>query len=1020
MLSVASVRSASGAANYFAKDDFKDNYYTADGSAEQSAWGGAGAETLGLEGEVSKQAFEEILSGTLPSGEGVARHENRRNGVDLTFSAPKSVSLMAYVAGDKRVLAANMTAVQKTMAWVEKNLAEGRKDIEGRKVPVQTSNLVYALFQHDTSRALDPQAHIHAVVANLTRMPDGKWQALHADKLWANNATIGAIYHAYLRAGLETLGYQVELQGKHGTFEISGVPKTVIDAFSQRREAILEKAAALGIVSAKGRDGVTTTTRDPKLNAGDRDGLIKGWIDKAAALGFDGKGLLASSEARAGASVSDSRVERGYRAVADAIQGAREVIGGFLRPHDPLVDSGLTRITLSPATARTQLAVASAVRILSEREAAFNVHLLAKTALDLGLKGVTIDSVEARVGRLIEQRQLIPGVPRDGDKNISMVTTAEALRTEETILKAVEAGAGKAVPVIPATEAPERLQAIADRPLNAGQLAAATLILSSEDRTITVQGVAGAGKSTMLQAVARVAEAEGRDIVGLAFQNKMVADLADGAGIKSQTIASFVLANERFVTERDTPRFEAAQAKFAGAMLVVDETSMVSSDDMLKLHRITEALGIDKLVLVGDRQQLSSIDAGKSFAMIQAAGGTMARMDENIRQRTDTLRTVAALANIGKAGEAMKVLGENVHESASAPETAAEMWLALAPDEREATAVFASGRASRAIINQRIQDGLAAEGTVRGQGIHLTVYERVNHTREELRYASTYQPGQTLDVGRGGALDVGLEKGRYDVTRVLPNGKVELSDGRRKIRFDPQQLSPTEKRDRLELTEKKDLHIREGDRIRWTANDKPRDLHNAALARVLTVDVNGVTVETASRERLTLDLGDPMLSRLDLAYALNMHMAQGITTDKAITVMDSHERNLSNQRMFNVGVTRVRDELVMVVDDKAKLERQLNLNPGNKTSALETLGRLDIDNRKGGGAPVKFDPGPIDGINLADQPDILGDLPPIPEGPVAPAVVGQANDLKAPPDLKPDVKGDLLPPLPERSLGLDL
>src|SRR3546814_8184141 len=54
--------------------------------------------------------------------------------------------------------------------------------------------------------------------------------------------------------------------------------------------------------------------------------------------------------------------------------------------------------------------------------------------------------------------------------------------------------------------------------------------------------------------------------------------------------------------------------------------------------------------------------------------------------------------------------------------------------------------------------------------------------------------------------DLGLERGRYDVTKVLPNGKVELSDGRRKIRFDPQKLSPTEKRDRLELTEKKDLH----------------------------------------------------------------------------------------------------------------------------------------------------------------------------------------------------------------------
>ncbi|TAJ72042.1 MAG: conjugative relaxase [Sphingobium sp.] len=1019
MHSIASVRSAAGAANYFAKDDFKDNYYTADGSAEVSAWSGEGAASLGLTGEVARDDFEKTLSGFLPSGEGVAQVENRRNGIDLTFSVPKSVSVMAYVADDKRVLAANMSAVQKTMAWVEKNLAEGRKDVEGRKVPVRTGNLVYALFQHDTSRALDPQAHVHAVVANLTRMPDGKWQALHADKIWSNNTTIGAIYHAFLRAGLEQLGYQVEMKGKHGTFEIAGVPQAVIEAFSQRREAILEKAAELGIVSAKGRDGVTTTTRDPKLNVDDRGSLIQGWIDKAVALGFDGKTIRASAEAKAGQGAADSRLERGFRAVTDAIAGARVLIGGFLHSPDPLVDSGLARATKSPAVARSQLAVASAVRILAEREAAFDVNKLAKTALDLGLKGVTIDTVEHRIGQLFDSRQLIPGAPRLEDKGVQMVTTQDALRIEVSILKAVEAGAGRAAPVLPAQEAPTRLQEITERPLNPGQLAAATLILASEDRTVTVQGVAGAGKSTMLQAVARIAEAEGRDILGLAFQNKMVADLAKGAGIKSQTIASFVLANERYVSERDTPRFEDARARFAGAMLVVDETSMVSSTDMLKLHGIVEALGIDKLVLVGDRQQLSSIDAGKSFAMIQAAGGTMARMDENIRQRTDTLRTVAALANVGKAGEAMKVLGDKVHESANPPDAAAEMWLALSAEDRAATQVFASGRESRAIINQRIQDGLAAEGSVRGEGVHLIVYDRVNLTREELRYASSYRPGLTLDVGRGGAQDVGLAQGRYDVTRVLPSGKVELSDGRRKLRFDPQRLSPTEKRDRLELTEKKDLHIREGDRIRWTANDKPRDLHNAALARIVSADASGVTFETAGNQTITLARGDSMLSRLDLAYALNMHMAQGITTDKAITVMDSRERNLSNQRLFNVGVTRVRDELVMLVDDKEKLGRQLDHNAGNKTSALETVGRLDVDGKRGGAVPPKFDPGPIVGINLADQPDILADLPPIPDGPLGPPVQSKGDDLKAPPDLKPE-KTDLLPPLPERSLGLDL
>lgn len=569
-----------------------------------------------------------------------------------------------------------------------------------------------------------------------------------------------------------------------------------------------------------------------------------------------------------------------------------------------------------------------------------------------------------------------------------------------------------------AADAPQRLQEAVALPLNPGQLAAATMILSSTDRTVSVQGVAGAGKSTMLQAVARVAEAEGRSITGLAFQNKMVADLGEGAGIKAQTIASFVLANERFITERDTPRYDAAREKLAGTMLLVDETSMVSSNDMLKLHQITAALGVDKLVLVGDRQQLSSIDAGKAFAMIQVGGGTVARMDQNIRQRTDQLRTVAALANIGKAGAAMKVLGERVVEAADPAAAAADMWLGLDPQEREATAVFASGRDARAIINQRIQDGLIAEGSVKGEAIHLTVYERVNTTREELRYASTYWPGQTLEVGRGGAQDVGIKAGRYDVLKVHANGKVELSDGRRRIRFDPQKLSPTEQRDRLQLSEKKDLQLREGDRIRWTANDKERGMLNAALARVVGVDADGVKVETADKALVTLGLGDPMLSRLDLAYSLNMHMAQGITTDKAIGVMSSFERFLSNQRLFNVLVTRVRDALTMVVDDKEKLGRQLDMNPGDKTSSLETLGRLDIDGKKGPGAQTleKFDPGPIDGIDLSDLPPIPTDLPPLPDG-AAPMPAAKAPP--APSDLKPD-RGDPLPPLPERSLGLDL
>ena len=140
---------------------------------------------------------------------------------------------------------------------------------------------------------------------------------------------------------------------------------------------------------------------------------------------------------------------------------------------------------------------------------------------------------------MLEKGALVPETIRRDDGTFRMVTTPQALQTEAQILARVEAGKGTVEPIVPASEAPGRLQAAAALPLNAGQLGAATMIIASSDRTVIVQGIAGAGKSTMLASVARVAEAEGRTILGLAFQNKMVADMATGAGIEARTIASW-------------------------------------------------------------------------------------------------------------------------------------------------------------------------------------------------------------------------------------------------------------------------------------------------------------------------------------------------------------------------------------------------------------------------------------------------------------------------------------------------
>ncbi|MBB4859183.1 conjugative relaxase-like TrwC/TraI family protein [Novosphingobium chloroacetimidivorans] len=973
MHSIATVRSAAGAASYFAKDD----YYTGEHAEGVSAWGGAGAKDLGLRGEVDKDAFENLLNSKLPDGTIVNATENRRAGLDLTFSAPKSVSILALVTGDKRILAAQEKAVLAAMKMIESKHAEARDYSQGRNgEPVRTGNLVYATFQHDTSRKLDPQLHTHAVVAAITKLGQGTWKALWNGEIWKNNTVIGSTYHAALRAELEKIGYRTEITGKHGQFEIKGVPKPIIDEFSQRRQDILAKAEQLG----KGRGDtetlreITKRTRDDKLNVEDRAALGQSWRERATELGFDGSNLVAEAKARA--SGPDRYAER----EAGTLSGMRELyaqlrdtLGEYLRPRDPLTTNGLARSLLSPADLRTEMAVASAVRILGQREAAFDPGRVAKQALDLGIKGVTFDRVDARIDKLLESGELIAGKSDRHDGVFTLVTTPDHIAQERKLLAGIDEGRRASSVIVPAAQATDRLQAVAgDRPLNGEQLGAAILALSSTDRTVVVQGVAGAGKTTLIETLAKVAHEEGRDVVGLALANKMVNMLKDEAGIPAQTVSSFVNDHLRGALRGEGPRFEASSEALRGKVLVLDEASLVANEQMNNLVTIANALEVDRLVLIGDRKQLQPIDAGKAFSLVQSHDPSMARLDTSQRQMTDHMKAVATLTGQGQFRAAFEVLGERVIQAGDQMlPIAAKMWLDLSAQDRERTAVYSSGRDARSELNKTIQSGLRDEGTIKGEGRALTTLTAVNTERELLRYPATYKRGQVIEVfARNGPS--GLDRGRYEVKRVDDQGKVHLTDEQgNKLRLDPKKMDPSDDRDPFTLLEKDRVKLHEGDRIFWNATDKQRGLDNAASAKVLHVDADTVRVQTANGAIVDLASGDRMLERLGLAYAINMNQAQGMTTDKGIGTMNSNELHLSNQRLGHVMATRVREDITIVTNDSQALLRTIDRNPGNKMSALEAIGEKVIDpirSPQAAGAPPIVARPTIDRETLRAQP----------------------------------------------------
>lgn len=302
MMSVAPVASAGGAAGYYMSSD---NYYFLGNL--QSLWIGEGAKALGLEGDVRGDNFTAVLKGFLDNGERLGREIDgnhvHRAGHDLTFSAPKSVSVLALIGGDKSILDAHNQAVQIAAGYVEK-LVSARDTKDGITSIVPTGKMVAAAFTHDTSRNLDPQLHTHLIVANMTES-DGKWKALATD--YIHNAgfietvmkmqvTLGKIYRNALRERVEALGHEIEEVGPHGMWEIKGVPEEVRDEFSSRGKEI--EGAVGAEATLRSRDVAAKDTRQAKVDPS-RMRLMERWVKQMDEKGFDILGYMETAAERA-------------------------------------------------------------------------------------------------------------------------------------------------------------------------------------------------------------------------------------------------------------------------------------------------------------------------------------------------------------------------------------------------------------------------------------------------------------------------------------------------------------------------------------------------------------------------------------------------------------------------------------------------------------------------------------------------------------------------------------------------
>jgi len=901
-----------------------------------------------IEGAIAMRGAED--AGPVPRAEiasileKAAAAPQRRAGIDLTFSAPKSVSIQALVFGDTRLIKAHRDAVQVAMNYVEERFSQCRVGPRHSRQTVTTGRLAVAQFEHDLSREKDPHLHTHNVVINMTPA-DGKMRALHNDELHQHKRLLGTMYQNELAMRARALGYDIT-PNRNGTFEIAGFERGHIDEFSKRHHQIW----GAGISSQREAREHFQHERKKKELGLDREELKVTWKATTHELGIariesgQARGVSLASPAPSLSLEAESLTEKAVAVRLQDLQTARlaSTLGNtpsesvlaecevFARDH--LVAGTCEKtFTTEAALARERAYRADVTHGIG----AFEALCLPQEAEAVGQRLTDTNRLpvedceqalaEARLGtfqvvKTQAAREAIATVlaaALDEGKKLGPKALYVLRRDVEKHMKA-DGLKGK--------EKQASLRAILDpfekrtQALTHGQITAVVSTLASKDGVVVWQGVAGAGKTYSLTHIARLAEAKGYEVKGLAPSAAAAKQLGSETRLAAETVDSHLL--------------RAAEKGTKPEIWIVDEAGMLPAKTFAALTSRASERGA-RVLLVGDTRQIPAVEAGNPFLDIQKnTRTTVISLTESVRPRTPQLQeTVSRLYARDARGAAWGLRRDTLEAKTREDRCAlaAKAFLAIPLRERAQTLVIAKTNDERRLITEVIRADLRDKGKL-GPDAKLTTLRGLDYTETQKKQVQNYVPGLVLKLNEAGKPGAKRGEALVVVGMDFRANTLRVQDERGKVR-----AIPCESLERASIFRKETLAVAKGDRILWTRNDRSTGALNNDLYEVSKVSKAGVTLRPLDRDatrRLTLtEVG---LHHVDHAWAVTVHRSQGQTAKHVVLVAD--ERTKASDLL--VGVTRATQSVLIVGHDRGEIERLAGRNE-EKEIAHEVAQRLE-------------------------------------------------------------------------------
>ena len=601
---VATLAQAASAAYYLeSQRSFRhpNEYYTA-GEEPDGVWfNPKGLFDLDDGAKVDSGEFHRLYHGFSPDGSGKltrnAGSERRSPGLDMTFSADKSVSALWAVADpglrgeiEQAHNDAARVALEETVfrycGYTRIRNADGA-------IEALPADVAAAMFQHGTSRDNDPQLHTHCLIFNAARThEDGKWRALHQHPVYGWVKAAGAVYRNTLAWNLHRrLGIRMEQYGREGEFtRIIGVPEDLSAHWSKRRAAIVDAAEDMGFKvegNAARAAAANKITRAGKSPDNDPEVRHRRWRDESR--GFVERELL----------------------LAELLGKAEAITQEQLRALTAVLEDLPERLTREEAVFRLPDIV--------ERVGNATAGLLGREAVATSIERVLRSPQVVRLTR----------IPRSAEGRADMAhtrlyTTGRTLEMEQAVRETAAGMAAETGHGLPAQAIEEKVARLLAEgyPLSGEQMAAIRAVAGAQGRVAIVEGAAGSGKTTTLRPIADLCREHGGTVIATAVAWRTAVALGNDVDARPYCVDKLLklAARDRIEIDRKTT-------------IVVDEAGMLSTRQAHHILRLAERHEA-QVVFAGDTRQQQPVEAGPGLRLIRDAVGSV-RVDRIRRQKPD-------------------------------------------------------------------------------------------------------------------------------------------------------------------------------------------------------------------------------------------------------------------------------------------------------------------------------------------------------------------------------------------------